>query len=359
MNPTPPSERRPQRIAVLPGDGSGKDVTAEAVKVLAAAAGTWSLPLELISFDWDADRYLRTGETVPAGAFDDFRDNYSAILIGAFGDPRVTDNKHAADILLGTRFQLDLYINLRPIRLYDARVCPLKGRTEKDVDLVVFRENTEGAYVNVGGNLKKGWPDEVAVQEEIHTRKGVERIIRAAFEYAVAHGRREVMMSDKSNVMLYGHGLWRRVFAEVAKEYPQIQTRTMFVDALCMEMVLRPEGLDVIVTNNMFGDIITDLGAALQGGLGVAASANLHPGQTSMFEPVHGSAPALAGTGKANPVGAVLSAVMMLDYLGHQEAARAIEAAVARSMREGQTTPDLGGSLTTSQVGDLLARAVE
>src|SRR5436305_1612006 len=247
MNPTPPSERRPQRIAVLPGDGSGKDVTAEAVKVLAAAAGTWSLPLELISFDWDADRYLRTGETAPA----------------------------------------------------------------------------------------------------------------AAFEYAVAHGRREVMMSDKSNVMLYGHGLWRRVFAEVAKEYPQIQTRTMFVDALCMEMVLRPEGLDVIVTNNMFGDIITDLGAALQGGLGVAASANLHPGQTSMFEPVHGSAPALAGTGKANPVGAVLSAAMMLDYLGHQEAAQAGEAAVASSMREGQTTPDLGGSLTTSQVGDLLARAVE
>ncbi|HEY2290505.1 MAG TPA: isocitrate/isopropylmalate dehydrogenase family protein [Thermoanaerobaculia bacterium] len=359
MNPTPPSERRPQRVAVLPGDGSGKDVTAEAVKVLEAAAGTWSLPLELVHFDWDADRYLKTGETVPPGAFDDFRDNYSAILIGAFGDPRVTDNKHAADILLGTRFQLDLYINLRPVRLYDARVCPLKGRTEKDIDLVVFRENTEGAYVNVGGNFKKGWADEVAVQEEIHTRKGVERIIRAAFDYAVAHGRREVMMSDKSNVMLYGHGLWRRVFAEVAKEYPQIQTRTMFVDALCMEMVLRPEGLDVIVTNNMFGDIITDLGAALQGGLGVAASANLHPGQTSMFEPVHGSAPALAGTGKANPVGAVLSAGMMLDYLGHQEAAQAIEAAVARSMREGQTTPDLGGSLTTSQVGDLLARAVE
>jgi 3-isopropylmalate dehydrogenase len=343
---------------VLPGDGSGKDVTAEAVKVLEAAAGTWSLPLELVHLDWDADRYLRTGETVPAGAFDDFRDNYSAILIGAFGDARVPDNKHAADILLGTRFQLDLYINLRPVKLYDARLCPLKDRTEKDVDFVVFRENTEGAYVNVGGNLKKGWADEVAVQEEIHTRKGVERIIRAAFEYAVAHGRREVMMSDKSNVMQYGHGLWRRVFAEVAKEYPQIQTRALYVDALCMEMVLRPEGLDVIVTNNMFGDIITDIGAALQGGLGVAASANLHPGRTSMFEPVHGSAPALAGTGKANPVGAVLSAAMMLDYLGHEEAAQAVEAAVARSLREGRTTPDLGGSLTTSQVGDLLARAV-
>ncbi|HEY4573427.1 MAG TPA: isocitrate/isopropylmalate family dehydrogenase, partial [Thermoanaerobaculia bacterium] len=252
MNPTPPSERRPQRVAVLPGDGSGKDVTAEAVKVLEAAAGTWSLPLELIAFDWDADRYLKTGETVPPGAFDDFRDNYSAILIGAFGDPRVADNKHAADILLGTRFQLDLYINLRPVKLYDARLCSLKGRAEKDVDFVVFRENTEGAYVNVGGNFKKGWAEEVAIQEEIHTRKGVERIIRAAFDYAVEHGRREVMMSDKSNVMRYGHDLWRRVFAEVAKEHPQIQTRHLYVDALCMEMVLRPEGLDVIVTNNMF-----------------------------------------------------------------------------------------------------------
>jgi 3-isopropylmalate dehydrogenase len=359
MNPTPPAERRPQRIAVLPGDGAGKDVTVEAVKVLEAAAATWGLPLELVHFDWGADRYLKTGETLPAGAFDDFRDHYSAILIGAFGDPRVPDNKHAADILLGTRFQLDLYINLRPVKLYDARLCPLKGRAEKDVDFVVFRENTEGAYVNVGGNLKRGWPDEVAIQEEIHTRKGVERIIRAAFDYAVAHGRREVMMSDKSNVMAYAHGLWRRVFAEVAKEYPQIKNRCMFVDALCMEMVLRPEGLDVIVTNNMFGDIITDLGAALQGGLGVAASANLNPGQTSMFEPVHGSAPALAGTGLANPIGAVLSASMMLDYLGHKPAAQAIEAAIARSLREGQSTPDLGGTLTTSQVGDLLARAVE
>jgi len=358
MNPTPPSERRPQRIAVLPGDGSGKDVTAEAVKVLEAAAEAWDLPLELVHFDWGADRYLRTGETRPEGALDDFRDNYSAILIGAFGDPRVPDNKHAADILLGTRFGLDLYINLRPVKLFDARVCPLKDRAEKDVDFVVFRENTEGAYVNAGGIFKKGWQEEVAIQEEIHTRHGVERIIRAAFDYAVAHVRREVMMSDKSNVMRYGHDLWQRCFREVAAEYPQIKTRHMYVDALCMEMVLRPEGLDVIVTNNMFGDIITDIGAALQGGLGVAASANLYPGRTSMFEPVHGSAPPLAGTGRANPVGSVLSAGLMLDFLGHAEAAKAIEEAVARSMREGQTTPDLGGSHTTSQVGDLLARAV-
>ena len=347
-----------QRIAVLPGDGIGKDVTAEAVKVLEAAAEAWDLPLELIRFDWDADRYLATGETLPPGALDDFRTNYAAVFIGAYGDPRVPDMKHAADILLGIRFGLDLYINLRPIKLYDRRLCPLAGKTEKDVDMVVFRENTEGAYVNVGGNFKKGTPDEIAVQEEIHTRKGVERILRAAFEYAVAHGRREVLMSDKSNVMRYGHDLWQRAFAEIGAEYPQIEKRHMFVDALTMQMVLKPESFDVIVTNNMFGDIITDLGAALQGGLGMAASANLHPGQTSMFEPVHGSAPKYAGTGRANPVGAVLSASLMLDTLGHREAAQALEEAVARSVREGQTTPDLGGSMTTSQVGDLLARTV-
>ncbi|MFP5287592.1 MAG: 3-isopropylmalate dehydrogenase [Thermoanaerobaculia bacterium] len=358
MNPTPPSQRRPQRIAILPGDGVGKDVTAEAVKVLEAAAETWDLPLELVHLDWDADRYLATGETLPKGALEDFRDNYAAVFIGAYGDPRVPDMKHAADILLGIRFRMDLYINLRPVKLYDARLCPLRGKTEKDVDFVVFRENTEGAYVNVGGNFKKGTADEIAVQEEVHTRKGVERIIHAAFEYAVQNGRREVCMSDKSNVMRYGHDLWQRVFAEVAAEYPQIQSRHLFVDALTMQMVRQPESFDVIVTNNMFGDIVTDLGAALQGGLGVAASANLHPGQTSMFEPVYGSAPKYAGTGKANPVGAILSSSLMLDYLGHAEAAKAMEDAVARSFREGQTTPDLGGSLTTSQVGDLIARAV-
>ena len=343
---------------MLPGDGTGKDVTAEAVKVLESAAETWDLPLELVHFDWDADRYLATGETLPKGALDDFRENYSSVFIGAYGDPRVPDMKHAADILLGIRFGLDLYINLRPVKLYDARLCPLKDRTERDVDMVIFRENTEGAYVNVGGNFKKGTPDEIAIQDEIHTRKGVERILRAAFEYAVAHGRREVLMADKSNVMRYGHDLWQRAFAEIAAEFPQIASRHMFVDALTMQMVKNPGSLDVIVTNNMFGDIITDLGAALQGGLGVAGSANLHPGQTSMFEPVHGSAPKYAGTGRANPVGAILSASLMLDYLGHGEAAKTIEDAVARSMREGQSTPDLGGSLTTSQVGDLLARAI-
>ncbi len=356
--PTDPKDRRPQRIAVLPGDGIGKDVTAEAVKVLEAAAERFALPLELVHFPWDADRYLTTGETMPAGALADFRDNYSAIFIGAFGDPRVPDMKHAADILLGIRFGLDLYINFRPVKLYDPRLCPLKDKGEKEVDFVVFRENTEGAYVGAGGNFKKGTADEIATQEEIHTRKGVERIIRAAFDYAAAHGRGSVCMSDKSNVMRFAGDLWQRVFFAVAKDYPGIRPFHLFVDALTLQMIRKPESLEVIVTNNMFGDIVTDLGAALQGGLGIAGSANLHPGRTSMFEPVHGSAPKYAGTGEANPVGAVLSASLMLETLGHREAAAALEAAVVKTLRDGHATADVGGKLTTSQVGDLLARTV-
>jgi 3-isopropylmalate dehydrogenase len=348
-----------QKIAFLPGDGIGKDVTVEAVKVLSALADRCALPLELVQFPWSADHYLATGETLPAGALDDFRAHYAAIFIGAFGDPRVPDMRHAADILLGIRFGLDLYINLRPIKLYDARYCPLKGKAERDVDFVVFRENTEGAYVGMGGNFKKGTADEIAIQEEVHTRKGVERIIRAAFEYAVAHGKTKVCMSDKSNVMRYGHDLWQRCWAEVGAEYPGIEKSHLYVDALTLQMVRAPEAFEVIVTNNMFGDIVTDLGAALQGGLGVAASANLNPGKISMFEPVHGSAPKYAGTGRANPVGAILTTSLMLGTLGHAEAARLLEDAVAATLRAGDVTADLGGSLTTSQVGDLLARAVE
>jgi 3-isopropylmalate dehydrogenase len=355
----PPQDRNPQRIAVLPGDGIGVDVTREAVKVLEAAAGRWSLPLELVELPWNADRYLETGETLPAGALDELRDEYSAILIGAYGDPRVPDMKHAGDILLGIRFGLDLYVNFRPIRVYDERLCPLKGKTAKDVDFVVFRENTEGAYVGVGGNFKLGTLDEIAVQQEIHTRKGVERILRAAFEWASRHGRKRVTMADKSNVMRYGHDLWQRCFAEVAAEYPEIEAGHLYVDALAMQMVRKPELFEVIVTNNMFGDIITDLGAALQGGLGVAASANLHPGATSMFEPVHGSAPKYAGTGRANPLGAILSAGLLLESLGHAAAAAAVEAAVTAAIRECHTTPDLGGDLTTQQVGSRIASAVE
>ena len=352
--PTP----APQKVAFLPGDGIGKDVTVEALKVLDAATSRFSLPIEPVHFPWSADHYLATGETLPAGALDDFRQNYAAVFIGAFGDPRVPDMKHAADILLGIRFGLDLYINLRPIRLYDARYCPLKDKGPAQVDMVVFRENTEGAYVGIGGNFKKGTADEIAIQEEVHTRKGVERIIRAAYEYAVKHGRRKVCMSDKSNVMRYGHDLWQRCFAEVAAEYPQIESSHLYVDALSMQMVRAPEQFDVIVTNNMFGDIITDLGAALQGGLGVAASANLHPGQVSMFEPVHGSAPKYAGTGRANPIGAVLTLSLLLAEIGHAEAAAAIEKAIQDVLASGQVTNDLGGNLTTSQVGDVLSAAV-
>jgi 3-isopropylmalate dehydrogenase len=344
------------RIAVIPGDGIGKDVTAEAVKVLEVAAERWSLPIELESFPYDADYYLETGRSMPPGQMDRWRDDYAAIFIGAYGDPRIPDMRHAAEILLGARFQLDLFINFRPCKLLDARLCPLKGKSESDVDLVIFRENTEGAYVGMGGNFKKGTLDEVAIQEELHTYKGVERICRAAFEWTKANGRKKLLMADKSNVMRYGHDLWQRLFFLLAKEYPEVEASHMFVDALCMQMVKAPEQFDVIVTNNMFGDIVTDLGAALQGGLGVAASANRHPGRISMYEPVHGSAPKYAGTGRANPVGAILSSALMLEDLGHLEAAREIEAVVERVIRAGQTTRDLGGELTTSEVGDLVAR---
>lgn len=357
MSAEDPKLQRPQRIAVLPGDGIGKDVTREAVKVLEAAAERWSLPIELESFRYDADHFLETGISLPPGQMEAFRDRFAAIFIGAYGDPRVPDMRHAADILLGIRFQLDLYVNFRPCKLYDRRLCPLEGRSEEDVDFVVFRENTEGAYVGMGGNFKKGTADEVAVQEEIHTRKGVERIVRAAFDWARANGRRKVLMSDKSNVMRFGHDLWQRVFFEVAADYPELESSHMFVDALCMQLIKAPQQFDVIVTNNMFGDIVTDLGAALQG-LGVAASANRHPGRVSMYEPVHGSAPKYAGTGRANPMGAVLSAALMLEDLGHVEAAEGLESAVTALIRAGETTVDLGGSLTTGEVGDRIARAV-
>ena len=356
--PVDPKLQRPQRVAVLAGDGIGRDVTVEAVKVLEAAAERWSLPLELVHFPYSADHYLETGVSLPPGQMEEFRDRFAAILIGAYGDPRIPDMRHAADILLGIHFQLDLYVNFRPCQLLDARLCPLAGKREEDVDFVVFRENTEGAYVGIGGNFKKGTADEVAVQEEIHTRKGVERIVRAAFEWARANRRARVLMADKSNVMRYGHDLWQRVFFAVAAEYPDLQSSHMFVDALCMQLVRAPEQFDVIVTNNMFGDIVTDLGAALQGGLGVAGSANRHPGRVSMYEPVHGSAPKHAGTGRANPVGAVLATALMLEDLGHAEAAREVEAAVRAALRAGETTRDLGGALTTAEVGDRLAQRI-
>jgi len=345
------------RFAILPGDGIGIDVTREAVKVLRAVAEASGVDLELTDFDYGADRYLKTGETLPDEALEELK-GFDAIYMGALGDPRIPDMRHARDILLGTRFKLDLYMNLRPVRCLSDRLSPLKGRDAADIDFVVFRENTEGLYVGMGGIFKKGTADEVAIQEDVNTRKGVERIIRAAFEYAVKHGRKRVTMSDKSNALRYGHDLWQRVFAEVGEEYPAIECNHLYVDALAMQLVKDPTKFDVIVTCNMFGDIVTDIGAQLQGGLGMAASGNIRPGSTSMFEPVHGSAPKYAGTDKANPFAAILTAGMMLDHVGHADEGARVENAVKDCLDAGECTADVGGELGTAATGDAVARRV-
>jgi 3-isopropylmalate dehydrogenase len=347
------------RLAIVPGDGIGVDVTREAVKVLEQAASRGGFPLETVSFPWSADHYLKTGESVPAGAFEDLAARFDAVFMGAFGDPRVPDMKHAAEILLGARFQLDLYVNFRPVRCLDDSLCPLKGFSAADVDFVVFRENTEGAYVGMGGLFKKGSADEIAVQEDVSTRKGVERIIRYAFEWARANGRKRVVMSDKSNAMRFVGDLWQRTFAEVSREFPTIESSHLYIDALCLQIIRDPRQFDVIVTNNMFGDIVTDLAAALQGGLGMAASGNIHPGRLSMFEPVHGSAPKHAGTGRANPFGAILTIALLLAHLGRKHEAEAIETSVQACVREKLSTQDVGGGLTTSAAGDAVVRKLQ
>ncbi|RME28318.1 MAG: 3-isopropylmalate dehydrogenase [Deltaproteobacteria bacterium] len=335
------------RIAVVGGDGIGPEVIAQGLRVVTAL-----LPgVHLEHFDLGADRYLRDGVTMPPGLMERWRDEFDAIYLGALGDPRVPDNVQARDILLGARFQLDLYINLRPIQLLDPRRCPLKDRGPEDVDMIVFRENTEGLYTGIGGQFKRDTPDEVAIEAEINTRKGVERIVRAAFEYARRTGRGKVCMSDKSNAMRHGHDLWQRVFRQVAAEYPEVETRHLYVDVLAMEMVRAPQQFEVIVTNNLFGDIITDLGAVLQGGIGLAGSGNIHPGRVGLFEPVHGSAPDIAGKGIANPMAAILTAGMMLGTLGHPELEARIRDAVRACLEADLVTPELGGRLSTEEVG--------
>jgi 3-isopropylmalate dehydrogenase len=343
-----------KRIAVIPGDGIGPEVIQQAVRVIEHLQTTHNFDLELVNFDWGADKFLTEGVTLPPGALDMLTKEFDAILAGAFGDPRVPSNKHAEDILLGMRRGLDLYINQRPVRLLNDRLTPLKNRTAGEIDFVVFRENTEGAYCGAGGFLKQGTPDEVALQDEVNTRRGVERIIVAAFEYAKRTQRKRVTMADKSNVQRFGGDLWQRVFKEVAARYPEITANHQYVDAMAMFMVLDPSQYDVIVSNNLFGDILTDLGAAIQGGLGLAASGNIHPGQVSLFEPVHGSAPPLAGKGIANPIGAILTSAMMLEYLGFQPASDALEVAVRDAVSANETTTDLGGSLSTEQAGDAI-----
>jgi len=346
------------RIAIIPGDGIGREVIPEAVKVLKAAAAAGGRELALTGFDWGADRYLRDGTTLPAGAVEMFHRDFDAILLGAMGDPRVPSNIHAADILLGLRFKLDLYVNARPCVLFDRRFTPLRDRTEKDINFIVFRENTEGLYVGMGGFFKKGTADEIATQEDVNTRKGVERIIRYAFDFCRRAGLTRLCMSDKSNALTFAHDLWQRVFKEVRAEYPGVEASHMYIDNLLMQMVRDPSQFQVIVTGNLFGDIASDVGAQLAGGLGLAPSGNIHPGQVSLFEPVHGSAPNIAGKNIANPLGAVLSAGMLCAHLGWNAEAQAIDTAVRTALREGKTPAELGGSLGTREIGDYLANLV-
>jgi 3-isopropylmalate dehydrogenase len=354
----PPQPAKTKRIAVIPGDGIGVEVTREAVKVLKAAVSGRQAKLEFTEFDWGAERYLRDATTLPTGAVEMLRKDFDAILFGAVGDPRVPSNVHAADILLGLRAKLDLYVNLRPVELFDDTLTPLRDRGTSDVNFVVVRENTEGLYVGVGGEFQKGTPHEVAVQEDVNTRRGVERIIRYAFDYARAKNLGRVCMSDKSNVLTFGHGLWQRVFAEVRAEYADMESRHLYVDTLAMEMVRDPSQFRVIVTCNLFGDILSDLGAQLAGGLGLAPSGNIHPGRISLFEPVHGSAPNIAGQNLANPAGSVLASALMLDHLGLTTTGDRIRAAVRAAVREKKTTKDLGGTLGTRESGDWLAEYV-
>ena len=346
------------RIAVIPGDGIGKEVTPVAVNVIKAAVAHHHRPIEFVEFDWGADKYLREHITLPDGAVEMLRDEFDAILFGALGDPRVPSNQHAADILLGLRFKLDLFVNARPTQLFHERLTPLKDRIPNDIRLVIFRENTEGIYVGAGGFFKKDTPDEIATQEDINSRKGVQRIIRYAFEYTRSHKLHRLCMSDKSNAMTFAGDLWQRVFRSVRVEFPEIESRHLYIDTLSMELVRDPRQFDVIVTNNLFGDIISDLAAQLAGGLGLAPSGNIHPGSTSLFEPVHGSAPNIAGKGIANPFGSVLAAGMMLEFLGWHDQAHLLKQSVKAALHDQITTPDLHGSRQTHEVADWLVQYV-
>ena len=323
----------------------------EAVKVLKAAGA----PFEYESFQVDADSYLRTGMPITDDVWKELQ-AADSILFGAVGDPKVPDPKYLAGVLLRLRFELDLYVNLRPARLYDDRLSPLRREDRRKVDLLIVRENTEGLYVQMGGRFKKGTEDEIATQEDVNTYGGVTRILEHAFGLA----EREVVMIDKSNAMTYAGGLWQERWRAVAANHPHIKTRHLLVDAAAMQLVRDPSQFDVIVTGNLFGDILSDLTAELIGGMGIAPSANINPKTgRGLFEPVHGTAPDIAGKGLVNPIGAILSAGMMVEHLGHHELAVAIEGAVESAIRAGDCTRDLGGSLSTSEAGDAVVRRLK
>lgn len=353
-------EKRRYKIAVIGGDGTGPEVVREGVKCLKACMERFGFTLDFQEFDWGGDRYLKTGETIPPGGIEELK-QFDAIYLGAIGHPDVKPGILEKGILLRIRFELDQYINLRPVKLYPGVWTPIKDKGPEDIDFVVVRENTEGLYCGAGGFLRKGTPDEVAIQTSVNTRKGVERCIRFAFEYTRKRNkRRRLTLVGKTNVLTYAFDLWERVFHEVGdKDYPDITRDYAHVDATCMWMVKNPEWFDVIVTDNMFGDIITDLGAMIQGGMGIAAGGNINPGGVSMFEPIGGSAPKYTGKNMINPLAAICAGQMMLEYLGETEAAQALEKAVIKVTKEKLKSLSAGQmGYTTTEVGDMVASFV-
>jgi len=347
------------QIAVIPGDGTGPEVVREGLKVLKAVMQKENFKMDLTSYDLGGDRYLKTGEILPDSVLAEFR-KFHAIFLGAIGHPDVKPGLLEQGILLRTRFTLDQYINLRPVKLYPGVDSPLKDKGPEHIDFVIVRENTEGLYTGAGGVLKRGTPDEVAVQESINTRKGVERCLRYAFQFCMKRNKaRKLTMAAKTNVLNYASDLWMRVFQELAKEYPQVKTDYTHIDALCMWMVKNPEWYDVVVTDNLFGDIVTDLGAMIQGGLGIAAGGNINPdpGGVSMFEPMGGSAPKYTGKNVINPMAAISAGMMMLDHLGEKKAAERVEKAMMQVLAKhlkGMGAGEMGH--TTSEVGDLVVK---
>ncbi len=345
-------------IAVIGGDGTGPEVTKEGIKVLEAVGKKYNISFQFDYFNFGGTRYLKTGQTISTEEINELR-KYKAVLLGAIGHPDVKPGILEKGILLRLRFELDQYINLRPVKLYPGIETPIKDKGPKDIDFVVVRENTEGLYAGAGGVLKKDTPDEVAIQESINTRKGVERCIRYTFEYAKANGRKKVTLVGKTNVLTFAFDLWQRAFNDVAKEYPEIETNYAHVDATTMWFVKNPEWFDVIVTDNMFGDIITDLGAMIQGGMGVAAGGNINPVGTSMFEPIGGSAPKYTGLNVINPIAAIMATQMMLDYLGEKKAALAVEKAVIKVIEKMDSMSAGKMGYSTTEIGDIVAKFIE
>ncbi len=352
-------DKREYKIAVISGDGIGPEVIREGLKVIETVSEISGFNYSIKEYPYGSEHYLSTGELFPDSVLEEMK-GFDAIYLGAIGDPRVEPGLVEHAIISSIRFKLDLYVNLRPIKAYADWLIPLKGKTAKDIDFIVVRENTEDLYTNIGGIFKKGTPDEVAVAQMIFTRKGVERAVRYAFELARSRNQgRKVTLVDKANA-IRAMDIWTRIFAEVGEEYPDIEKDHAYVDACCMWMIKNPEDFDVIVVNNIFGDIITDLGSMLQGGMGVAASGNIHPGRISMFEPIHGSAPKYKGQNRANPLAAIAAASMMLDYLGEHKASQAIETAVGELLRGGEIK-DLSASsgLKTSEIGDMVVKKLK